>query len=275
MRKSLIYASLAIGVFAVPAAQAVPVVTWSYTVDSVWNLGAGAPTFSAGTLNATTTATEISWGADLNGGAAGNGTLAVGVERSGVLIENAPQSGQIDTNGVVPQATNTFSHVNNPLDASYATLLTAGITTTLNLTPFLPSGLALPTKTLTFNINFMETSNDGSCVVGATSNCDDVFVISFGSLNNTFDYDGSTYYSSIVKTTGPLDPLSASACAEAGVAAGCLGFLTAEGAKTSVDFGILITSAPINVPEPGVLGLLGLGLLGLLGSRRMKKLPVC
>lgn len=248
-------------------AQADFVTQWSYAVQSKW---IAPTTFTAGNGTQIVTDKEISWGGDNNGGAAGVGDLQVGGgERSGVLIENSPQAGTIDTNGLI-KPTNTFSHINNPIDGDFATLRTATIETSLTLTPLSPAGATLPTDTINFSINFSETPNNGNCVVGATSNCDDIFVVSFGSLNNDFTYDGFKYFVSIVKTAGPLDPLSNSACAAAGAPNGCLGFLTREGEKTSVDFGILITSSPLLVSEPGALALAGLGLLGLGMVRRRK-----
>lgn len=267
MRKLLLSVSLALGTLALaaPQAQAAMVANWGYEVTSEWT---GA-TFTAGTGTQIQTATEISWGGDNNGGAPGVGALTVGSgTRSGVLIENTPQTGTIATNGPTPEPTNTFSHINNPISVLFSTLRTASISTTLTLTALGPPDFPLPPKTLTFEINFSETPNNGSCVVGSTSNCDDIFIITFGSLNNSFIFDGFEYFTSIVKTAGPLDPLSPSACAAAGATSPCLGFLTEEGAKTSVDFGILITSRPLQIPEPGILGLLGLALLGAGLARR-------
>ncbi|MBI2277256.1 MAG: THxN family PEP-CTERM protein [Dechloromonas sp.] len=267
MRKLLLSASLVLGTLALaaPQAQAAMVANWGYEVTSEWT---GA-TFTAGTGTQIQTATEISWGGDNNGGIAGVGNLIVGGgTRSGVLIENTPQTGIIATNGPTPEPTNTFSHVNNPISSSFATLSTASISTTLTLTALGPPDFLLPPKTLSFDIKFRETLNDSSCVVGATSNCDDIFVITFGSLNQSFIFDGFEYFTSIVKTSGPLDPLDPTACVEAGATSPCLGFLTREGEKTSVDFGILITSRPLQIPEPGILGLMGLALLGAAVARR-------
>ncbi len=247
------------------SAQAAPVTIWDYSVTTQWT---GA-TFTPGTLNATQTPTEISWGADLNGGAAGNGTLAVGVQRSGILVEGAVQTGSVTTGSLAPQLTSEFRHINNPLSAAFATLATATLQTELTLTPNTPAGSPLaPPLTKTFDINFSETPNDGTCVVEATSNCDDIFVISLGSLNQNFMYDGFEYFVSIVKMLGPLDPLDPTTCATAGAAAGCLGFVTAEGADNLVEFGLIITQVPVNIPEPGVLSLMGLAMLGLVVARR-------
>lgn len=248
------------------SAQAAPVTIWDYSVTTQWT---GA-TFTGGTLNATQTPTERSWGADLNGAAAGNGTLAIGVERSGILVDGLVNAGSVTTGSLVPQLTSEFRHINNPISGAFATLATATLQTVLTLTPNTPSGPALsPNLTKTFDINFAETPNvAGTCVVEAGSVCDDVFVISLGSLNQSFNYDGFDYFLSIVKMMGPLDPLAALTCAAAGATSPCLGFVTLEEADNIVKFGLLITQVPVQIPEPGVLSLMGLGLLGLVLARR-------
>jgi hypothetical protein len=249
------------------SAQAAPVTIWDYSVTTQWT----GSTFTGGTLNATQTPTERSWGADLNGDAAGNGTLAVGVERSGILVEGEVRSGTVVTGSLTPQLTSEFRHINNPISADFATLATATLQTQLVLTPNTPSGSSLPSLTKTFDINFSETPNQaGTCVVEAGSVCDDVFVISLGSLNQSFSYDGFDYFLSIVKMLGPLDPLAPTTCATAGAASPCLGFVTLEGADNLVEFGLIITQVPVDIPEPGVLSLMGLGLLGLVMARRRK-----
>ncbi|HRD34679.1 MAG TPA: THxN family PEP-CTERM protein [Rhodocyclaceae bacterium] len=242
--------------------QAAPVTSWGYQVETKW---INPITFTAGGGTQTITDSVISWG--------GSGALIVGGgNRSGVLIENASQSGSITTDDMTPQLTNTFSHINNPLSTSHATLRRATIESTLTLTPADPVGAAFPPDTLKFSINFSETPNrNGECVDAAQSVCDDIFVISFDALDNEFVYDGYKYYVSIVQKDGALVPLGNDACAQAGVANGCLGFLTKEREKTSIDFGILITSNPLLVvSEPGALALAGLGLFGLGLIRRRK-----
>lgn len=244
------------------ASSATLVNTWDYQVNTQW---IAPTTFTGGTGTTQVNASEISWGAT-------GGSLTVGSgDRSGVLIEDGSEAGSITTNGFMPQFTSSFAHINNVLAAGTSTLLTATVETSLTLTPTSPvAGPALPSQVVNFSIEFAETTNDGSCVEGATSNCDDVFVITFGSLNQMFVYDGITYYASIVKTDGPLDPLSPSACAAAGADPGCLGFLTREGERTAVDFGLLITAEPLVVSEPGALGLAGLALMGMAWRSRRK-----
>ena len=248
------------------SAQAAFVSNWDYSVSTVWT----AATFTGTGGTQIETANEISWGGDNNGGAAGVGDLIVGSgNRSGIRIEGSPQTGTVVTDGGTPELTSVYTHINNPISSAFGTLATATTQTTLTLTANPPAGPIFGVPPKTFDINFAETLNSaGTCVTGSTSVCDDVFVITLGSLNQMFEYDGFNYFLSIVKMLGPLDPLSSDACTTAGATSPCLGFLTAEGVATSVEFGLLITSEPVNIPEPGVLSLMGLAMLGLVVARR-------
>lgn len=250
-------------------AQAAFVNTWSFNVATAWT----GQTFTSSNGCQSTSGSEISWGGDVNGGGAGCGTLSVGVERSGVQIENSPQAGSVTTNSLVAQQAATFSHTNNPISGAFGTLATATLGVTLNLTPTSPAGPAAPAQSISFNVNFSETPNSsGTCVPEATSVCDDIFVLTAGSLNNSFVYDSITYFVSFVDMQGGvLQPLSAAACTTAGAPAGCLGFVTEEGKKNSVNFGLVITGQPVTVPEPGVLGLSALALMAGAALRRRRR----
>ena len=255
------------------SAQAAMVTQWSYSVATQWvTSGVGAPTFSSGGGSQTVTSSMLSWGSSI-----GNADPALNSDRSGLKILNSPQNnttGGLLTNDVLnPDLVATFQHVNNSISGSYATLLTASVLTTITLTPYAPSGSALAPMPLTFNINFTETPNtSGSCIPEATSVCDDIFVLTGGNLNQTFAYDGYTYFVSFLDMqSGPLTPLSPQACTTAGAPVNCLGFWTAEGASETVDFGIVISSTPMSVPEPGVLALVGLSLLGAAGASRRRR----
>lgn len=248
------------------SAHADLVSNWNYSVSSVWS---DASFTSAGGTQIQTPS-EISWGGDNNGGDPGVGDLIIGGgERSGLRIVGSPQTGTAVTDSGIPQLTSIYTHINNPISSAFGTLATATTQTTLTLTPQPANTPTFNPPTLTFDINFAETLNsEGTCVTGSTSVCDDVFVITLGSLNQMFEFDGFNYFLSIVKLLGPLDPLSPDACTTAGATSPCLGFLTREGFATSVDFALLITSEPVQIPEPGVLSLMGLGLLGLVMARR-------
>jgi len=244
------------------AAQAAPIVEWEYTVETTW-VGS---TFTTGTGSQTTNDTQLSWGQT-----GATEPWDGGTNRSGLEIEDvSPQPGTVFTNGAIAP-TSEITHYNNSIAGEYATLDTATLRTALTLSAVDPDPapedpLALA-EALIFDIDFIETPNDGSCGFPSDSNCDDIFVIAFGALANSFDYLGVTYNIAIVTLSGNINPLPNATCAEAGVANGCLGFTTPEGENTPVDFGILITQ----VPAPGALAVMGMGLLGLGALARRRK----
>ncbi|WP_290614364.1 THxN family PEP-CTERM protein [Arsukibacterium sp. UBA3155] len=251
---------------AAPFTQAA-VVEWSYNVTTEW-LDAN---FSAGGGTQIENSSLISWGSA--GGDHTDPTQSASNSRSGLEITNSPAMGNVFTNNMMPAPTNTITHFNNILSSSFATLLSAEVRTTLTLTPVDPVGPAAPDFMTDFFVDFIETPNSSPCGYPSDSVCDDIFVIQFGALNSEFEYDGVTYFISIVELTGNLNPLPDATCEAAGVANGCLGFTTQESTFTPAQFGFLITSRPVNVPEPAMLGLFGLGLLGLraFGRRRLTK----
>ncbi len=256
--------ALAAAVFTAPLASA-DVVEWNFNATLEWiTAGSGAPTFSAGGGTQLVSSSSISWG---DNDTVGENHTVSGNARSGVDVTAGNVAGSVFTNG--PWAlTNALTHFNNSISGSFATMQTATLLGTLMLTPADPVGPALPAIMVPFGIQFIETPNDGDCDFPATSNCDDIFVMTFGNLNNQFVYDGVTYFLSLVETTGGLAPLHPDACAQAGAAAGCFGFQTREGEFTPAQFAILITSRPVDVPAPGALALMGLGLLALRQIRR-------
>ncbi|WP_213999572.1 THxN family PEP-CTERM protein [Arsukibacterium sp.] len=243
------------------------VIEWSYNVTTEW-LDAE---FTTG--NGTTFQDEslISWGS--TGGDHTDPTQSASNSRSGLEITNSPAVGNVFTNDMMPAPTNTITHYNNILSSNFATLLSAEVRTTLTLTPVNPVGPAAPEFMTDFFVDFFETPNTTPCGYPSDSVCDDIFVIQFGALNSEFEYDGVDYFISIVELTGNLNPLPNATCAAVEVANGCLGFTTEESTFTPAQFGFLITTRPVNVPEPAMLGLFGLGLLGLraFGRRRSAK----
>lgn len=193
-------------------------------------------------------------------------------------------TGSVNTDGAFVPDVSVF-HDNFALTGNSASLKTATVTASLLL-------LADPTSTpevgpLTgiFNILFKETPNNGSnhggfCADGQpvpASGCPDIFVLDTANssdLTNVFLGQFADFkYFLDVNIVG-LAPLGPQACADANTAAGCVGFITAENATSQVDvlFRIRSEFVPSQVPEPGMLALLGLGLAALgFGQIRRRK----
>ncbi len=218
---------------------------------------------------------------------------------SGLDITNSPSNTVVNT-GILPivfppVANVGITHTNNPITG--ATLDMVTLLNSLVLTPITPPGLGLPSTSLDFLIDFLETPNgDDPCPNGGANGsgvnddgCGDIFVIGTNALNYSFFYDtdgaggddAQEYFFSFVEATSGLNSLPAAACLSAtGSNAPCLGFVTPEKATTSFQFGALITTEkviiippdPDPIPEPGILSLMGLALITMMSRIRRRRL---
>lgn len=244
-----------------------PMVTdWSYNVTTAFDTGSAVYTATGGCQ--TTTGSALTWGACGGTTPVNSGNTAT--SRSGLTITSSPAVGTVQTNGAaVP--TNTFTHYNNALASSLATLKSVTVQSTLTLNSLAPTTGVNYQATLPFFINFLETPNTaGSCVAASPTPCNDIFVIA-GLLNNSFALDGNTYYVSLFDSAQSLTALPSAVCNAVNTSAGCMGFTTVEGQANAFSFNFLITSQPVvlnDVPEPSSLALLSLSLVAVVANRR-------
>lgn len=276
LKKSLLAAT--VGSMFATGAMAGPLITnWDFTLNSAFTAFAPDPGVT-GSLNNVLIVdpTKLSWGTPL--GQPDQSSLSVSSESLG-LIE-----GSVVTNSGVPVPTVTLTHDNNVVLLSSPLLSSATLFAVLNLEPTVPPGTAFDLPALQFTINFLETANlstAAACtasfgVPGATL-CEDIFVLNLpadvvfgldGSITQSFTLDGNIYDVKIF--IEGLALLNALECSAAGASAGCIGLITDENAFNEVPVSLAINARTIAIPEPGILGLMGLALAGLVALRRRR-----
>ncbi len=206
--------------------------------------------------------TTLSWGEGSNGGPPSSLVVTPTVSSPPNLFTNAG-----------PVAGASITHNNNIITGDSIALDSATLASTLLLTPISPApGAPIGPLPILFNILFEETENagvgGGDCTPGTGGEpCADIFVLQDpGALSFDFILDEFVY--TVELLVAGLGPLSDEACAAAGEAAGCIGFITPEEQSSTLDTAFTISARPVS--EPGTLALLGLGLLGLGIARRRK-----
>ncbi len=270
-------AGMATALLLISSSASAVVTSWDYSVSSLFTFAAYA---NGSSSNAATD--KLAWGNPYPN--AGQSSLA---------INSSPATGSVDTylGKTAPQtlpylgASTSLTHTNNQVWVYVdddVTLASAVLNNTITLDPSSPDLPALSPFTLDFSIAFKETVNVEPCPVAGDKPCADIFVLTGGLMNHSFDYDDgtglSTYYVNIFPIDGGvLSVLSDAGCEAAGVAHGCFGFVTQEDRATTLAFGFTISTEKLlppaegNVPEPGTLALFSLGLMGLFARRRKQR----
>jgi hypothetical protein len=252
-------------IFAASASHAAFVDTWDYAIDLQW----ANPVFSNGNGWTREGTDLVSWG--YLGGNHQVSTASPALSRSALDITNTPASGAIDTNALTPEQTNIFTHYNNTLSGSFASLKSIQLVSTVSLQ--VPGTTGEPQQKIktVFDVYFLETRDiKGACPPESVSVCDDIFAIAYSPVSGTFEYDGIEYTFNYFDSSSSITPLSSTACtaAHAAITFSCVGFLTPEQDRTTIQFALSITGNNTGIPEPGILALLGIGLAGMALRRR-------
>lgn len=262
-------AAAVIGLASFSAANAAVIITdWNYSISSYWSAFSPNPGVSISPDN-----TLLHWG-----------TPAGPTPQSSLQVTD-PAGGTVQTiiGGGVPAPANiaeglTLTHTNFPIsDYTTHSLRTATLTSQLTLFATAPAGSEgnPGIAPVSFDIKFSETPNVEPCAAPSPAGnpCNDIFVLTAGLLNASFTYLDQSYFINIFPTVdGALKLLSNAECAAAGAPNNCIGMTTVENEVSHLPFGLTISTRPLQVPEPGILALLGIGLFGAgFASRRRKQ----
>lgn len=263
---------------AASSASAVLVTEWEYNVDSgfqSWTpVGAGesnavSPSVPNAQLGLPTT---LSWGNPDN---PDNNQSSISITSD----VDAPPGPNLVTGGVaVPGATFTHNNfaITDPGDLSLDSFVIANRVELFPVAP--PEVVGDPSEVLDpdpilFPSLFFETTNfpgdPPGCPAGDAEPCDDIFVLlSPEALSTQFVREGFLY--TVDLNIAGLVTLSDDVCSGFGQASGCRGFQTDEGEVN--EFTTSFSISAVAVPEPGILGLVGLGLFGIGAASRRRAL---
>jgi PEP-CTERM motif len=225
--------------------------------------------------------TTLSWGVPQTA----NGQSRLRLNNAADNLATPGKITGVETTDLVQPSEDLTIYHNNFVINLGAGLTSATISGALLLQSLIPNtSTVIGPLEASFQVKFNETNNagvggSGPCADGAAKPCPDIFVLDQSGPQPPLDFDlnGGVAIDGFIYTfhlnLGGVGPIGPESCALAGAPAGCIGFITPENQISKVSIGFDITSRPSGqVPEPGILALLGLGLAGIgFGQIRRRK----